>query len=489
MTDSDLYGLLKEIKPVSIVLVGDVILDHYLGGEVTRVSPEAPVGIVDCKFDEYKLGGAANVAANLGKLGCGVVLLGVTGKDSDAGILKALLKNESISANTLTPCGDRPTTKKTRVMAQGQQLLRIDREERKPIPKKIEQKLIAHFKKALKGADGVIVSDYNKGLLTNSFLKNIISLCRKNKKRLVVDPKGDSFAKYRGADVITPNRRELERATGIQCGDYKMVKKAALALIRKHSFKSVLATLGPDGMGLFEKKGAGRFFPTAAQEVFDVSGAGDTVVAVFTAALLGGLLPEEAARLSNYAGALQVAHLGAVGVGIAEIESGLAKEAGHTESKIIGIEEAAEISEALRKRKKKVVFTNGCFDLLHYGHIKYLQKARKLGHSLMVGLNSDSSVRKLKGRGRPLIGEDDRAHILAALDCVDHVIIFGEPTPIKLINKIKPGVLVKGGDYKIDQIVGHTEVKKWGGSVKTINYIKGSSTTGLIQKIIRTRRG
>lgn len=488
MPNAELYRRFMEIKPVSVVVVGDVILDEYISGEIHRISPEAPVGVLDCSSEEYMLGGAANVAANVVKLGSRAILLGVTGRDQDAQTLKSLLKKDGIEAGRLVAAGDRPTIKKSRVISGHQQLLRIDRENRNRVPENVERKVFENFKKALARADGAIISDYGKGLLTKKLLREIVSHARKKRKPVVVDPKGDSFGKYHGADIITPNRSELEKSTGIKCRDKKSVERAARRLMKKHSISTVLATLGGDGMALFTKNGDVRFFPTDAREVFDVTGAGDTVVAVFTTALLGGMLPEEAARLSNHAGGLQVAHLGAIGIGKGEMERSLAGAAGFDESKIVGLKEAAAIAESLRKRGKKVVFTNGCFDLIHFGHIQYLQKAKKLGDRLVVGLNSDSSVRKLKGAGRPLLKEHDRARILAAMDCVDMVVIFEEKTPIKLIKAVKPEILVKGGDYKIDQIVGHTEIKRWGGKALTLPYVKGNSTTGLIQKIIRHQK-
>ena len=488
MPNTELYRRFKEIKPVSIVVVGDVILDEYIDGEINRISPEAPVGVLDCKSETYMLGGAANVAANVVKLGCKATLIGVTGNDSAAAELKSLLKKQKIDSGQIVTSRDRPTIKKSRIISRHQQLLRIDRENRRPIPKSVETKLIQNFKKALAKADGAIISDYDKGLLTKKLLREVISYAKKTGKRVVVDPKGDSFAKYKGASVVTPNRIELEKLTGIKCGDKKSVEKAARQIIKKQSISCVLATLGADGMALFTNKGESHFFPTVAREVFDVTGAGDTVVAVFSAALLGGMLPEEAARLSNHAGGLQVAQLGAGGISKKEMERSLAGAAGFDESKIVNLKDAAELANTLRKQNKKVVFTNGCFDLIHFGHIQYLRKAKKLGHRLVLGLNSDSSVKRLKGKNRPLLSEHDRAHILAALDCVDMVVIFDEKTPIKLIKAIKPDVLVKGGDYKIDQIVGYKEIKNWGGRVLTLPYVKGNSTTGIIEKIIRDQK-
>ena len=488
MPNTELFRRFKEIKPVSIVVVGDVILDEYIDGEINRISPEAPVGVLDCKSETYMLGGAANVAANVVKLGCKAALIGVTGVDTAAAELKSLLKKEKIDAALVVTSKDRPTIKKSRIISRQQQLLRIDRENRSDIPKSVESRLIKNFKKALAKADGAIISDYNKGLLTKKFLREAISYAKKIGKPVVVDPKGDSFAKYKGASVVTPNRVELEKSTGIKCGDKKSVEKAARQIIKKQSISCVLATLGSGGMALFTNKGESHFFPTVAQEVFDVTGAGDTVVAVFSAALLGGMLPEEAARLSNHAGGMQVAQLGASGISKKEIARSLAGAAGFDESKIVTVKDAAAVAVSLRKQNKKVVFTNGCFDLIHFGHIQYLRKAKKLGHRLVVGLNSDSSVKRLKGANRPLLSEHDRAHILAALDCVDMVVIFDEGTPIKLIKAIKPEILVKGGDYKIDQIVGYKEIKKWGGKVLTLPYVKGNSTTGIIEKIIRDQK-
>lgn len=487
MLEAELYRRLKEMKPAKVAVIGDVILDEYLGGDLSRISPEAPVGVLDCTHEDLKLGGAANVAANFRKMRCGVELVGVTGRDGDAESLKRLLKQEGISHTGLFAEAARPTIKKSRVMAHHQQLLRIDRERRHPITGETEARVAAHVKKVLRRVDGVVISDYNKGLLTNDLLAFIIAEARKMKKPVVVDPKGNSFAKYRGAGIITPNRAELEKASGTHCPDNRGVEKAARLLIRKHSLDAVLATLSADGMALFEKNAPAKFFPTVAKEVFDVTGAGDTVVAVYAASWLGGFLPEEAARLANHAGGLQVAHLGAAGVGLEEITRSLAAEAGLGEAKVVDTRTAGALAENLRRKKHKVVFTNGCFDLIHYGHIQYLQKARALGDRLFLGLNSDASVRRLKGPRRPVLHEHDRAHILAALDCVDQVVIFNEDTPLKLIKAIKPDVLVKGGDYKVDQIVGHKEVQRWGGEVKTVTYVEGNSTTGIIKKIVRSQ--
>ncbi len=480
MPDSYLYKQLNDIKPSRIAVVGDIILDQYLKGEISRISPEAPVGVLDCLSDNLHLGGAANVAGNLAELGCKVSLIGVVGKDETAKELKKLLKAKKIETSGIVVSADRPTTKKTRLMAQGQQLMRVDREKRLPIPAEIEKKIAVAFELKIKSFDGIVVSDYNKGLLTNSLLAKLISTARKNGKLIIIDPKGDSYSKYKGADIITPNRLELERASGIKCDSAKTVEKAARTIIKKHKIKSVLATLGADGMALFSPKGKGSFVPTFAREVYDVTGAGDTVIATFAFALLGGLSPDYSARLSNHAGGLQVARLGAVSIGLEEIRSSLFAGEG---SKVVDIKEAAGISAALRKNKKKIVFTNGCFDLIHYGHIQYLQQAKKLGDWLVLALNSDLSVRKLKGKGRPVLNENDRAHIMAAMDCVDQVIIFKEPTPIKLIKAIKPDFLVKGGDYKVKDIAGYGEIGKWGGKVKTISYKEGKSTSGIIEKI------
>jgi D-beta-D-heptose 7-phosphate kinase/D-beta-D-heptose 1-phosphate adenosyltransferase len=487
--DTELFRRLGELRPVRVIVIGDVILDEYLGGDISRISPEAPVGVLDCVSVEFKLGGAANVAANFKKLGCDAFLIGVTGEDADAKRLKTVLGENGLSGKGLLAASERPTIKKTRVMAQRQQLLRIDREDRSAVSPETERRALELFRRELPKSAGVVISDYNKGFLTNTLLRRIIAEARAKKKPVVVDPKGSSFAKYRGVDVITPNRHELEKASGMKCPVPKKVETAARLIAKNHSIGAVLATLSADGMALFQKGADGKYFPAAAREIFDVTGAGDTVVAVFTAAWLGGFLQEEAAMLANHAAGLQVAHLGAAGVGMEEIKRDLALEAGVAESKIVDLDMAARIAGNLRKNNKKIVFTNGCFDLIHYGHIQYLQKARRLGDRLFLGLNSDSSVKRLKGPSRPILNEHDRAHILSALDCVDQVILFNEPTPLKLINAIKPHFLVKGGDYKVEQIVGHKEMKKWGGEIKTVAYIEGNSTTGIIKKIIRSPKG
>jgi len=479
---SEIYKKVKTIKPQSIAVIGDIILDHYLSGDITRISPEAPVRILDCKDEEYRLGGAANVAGNLAKLGCKISLIGIAGTDASAKNLKKLLKKERIDSSGIFAVADRPTIKKTRLMSQGQQLMRIDREVREPLPSVVEKKILAFLNRKIKKLSGLIISDYEKGLLTKSLLAKIISIAHKNKKVVVVDPKGLSFAKYKGADFITPNRLELEKASGMTCKDRNSIIKAGKSIMATCKVKSVLATLGADGMAFINSKGKATFIPTVAREVYDVTGAGDTVVATFTFALTGGLTPEDSVRLANHAGGLQVAHLGAVGIGKEEIEESFFTEV-DTNSKIVNLKIAVENANQFGGKNKKTVFTNGCFDLIHYGHIKYLQKAKELGDRLVVAINSDASVKKLKGSGRPVINELDRAHVISALDCVDQVVIFSEATPLKLIRKIKPSFLVKGGDYKIADVVGHKDVGRWGGVVKIIPYESGKSTSKIISKI------
>ena len=468
---------LKLLNKGHVLVFGDIILDRYISGSVDRVSPEAPVPVLKPSSEEIRLGGAANVALNLSSLGSNATIIGVTGKDaSSTQVIKLLQKNNIKKALSKS---DHPTISKLRILASQQQLIRIDNEEE--FSETDWQSSLSHYKKHIsyKKNKVLIISDYGKGTLKNIPL--IIREAKKTQKTILVDPKGDDFSKYKSADIITPNLNEFERVVGKINKESEITKKGK-DLIKSLRLNSLLITRGSDGMTLLNKRNEKIIredFPTEARDVFDVSGAGDTVIASIAAGLAGGLTISESIRLANIAAGIVVGKSGTAAIKQSELVPYL----GLSES-FVTSNEIKGYSQDLHERSKKIVFTNGCFDILHAGHVEYLAAAKELGDKLIVAINTDRSVRKLKGSSRPINTLAHRAKVLASLQCVDKVVFFDEETPIKLIKTIKPDVLVKGGDYKINEIVGYEEVVKSGGKVMTIPLVKGISTTNIIQKMI-----
>ncbi len=467
---------LKLLSKSSILVFGDVMLDRYVYGSVDRVSPEAPVPVLKPMKEEVRLGGAANVALNLSSLGSKVSLIGISGKDSSSTQIFNLLKENKIK-NELVK-SSLPTITKLRLLSSKQQLLRVDSEEE--FTKEDWNSVKKRFDKsiALNSNNLFIISDYGKGTLQD--IPGLIKKAKKFKKIVLVDPKGNNFSKYKGADVITPNFSEFIGEVGAVKSEREITAKAK-SLIKSLKLGALLVTRGPEGMTLFnkEKGKVVRFnFPTQAQEVFDVSGAGDTVIASVAAALSTGFDMTSAVKLANVAAGIVVGKSGTATASISEIEPHFTGE-----DLVFSLKEAKKHSVMLRKNGKKVVFTNGCFDILHAGHVHYLEQAKELGDELVVGLNSDSSVKTLKGPSRPINNLEQRAKVLSSLKCVDRIVSFADETPIKLIKEIKPDVLVKGGDYKAKDVVGHKEIKSWGGEVKIIPLVPGLSTTNIIKKL------
>jgi len=467
---------LKLLSKSSILVFGDVMLDRYVYGSVDRVSPEAPVPVLKPMKEEVRLGGAANVALNLSSLGSKVSLIGISGKDSSSTQIFNLLKENKIK-NELVK-SSLPTITKLRLLSSKQQLLRVDSEEEfmkedwNSVKKRFDKSI------ALNSNNLLIISDYGKGTLQD--IPGLIKKAKKFKKIVLVDPKGNNFSKYKGADVITPNFSEFIGEVGAVKSEREITAKAK-SLIKSLKLGALLVTRGPEGMTLFnkEKGKVVRFnFPTQAQEVFDVSGAGDTVIASVAAALSTGFDMTSAVKLANVAAGIVVGKSGTATASISEIEPHFTGE-----DLVFSLKDAKKHSTMLRKNGKKVVFTNGCFDILHAGHVHYLEQAKKLGDELVVGLNSDSSVKTLKGASRPVNNLEQRARVLSSLQCVDKIVSFTDETPIKLIKEIKPDILVKGGDYKVKDVVGRKEIKSWGGEVKIIPLVPGLSTTNIIKKL------
>jgi D-beta-D-heptose 7-phosphate kinase / D-beta-D-heptose 1-phosphate adenosyltransferase len=467
-------------KPHALV-IGDVMLDRYVMGEVGRISPEAPVPIVLIKSEESRAGGAANVAANLALLGINTHLIGCVGIDAEAKLLGQLVKKSGIKAN-LIASKFRPTIAKTRILGGHQQMLRLDQEDNTTFSKAENDALKANIHSALKTSPQIVIlSDYAKGIFSEAICKEIISKCAAKKIPVLVDPKGSDYSKYQGATALTPNKKETAEACGASTQDADLIKKAT-QLKTKLGLAFLAVTRGEEGITLIDK--TTHHLPATARQVFDVSGAGDTVIATLAAGLMHGLSTLQSLELANIAAGVVVGKVGTVPITNTELIEALSLQASNEQAhKICNMTELLHKVELWKQTKQKIVFTNGCFDLLHAGHVTYLEAAKKRGDKLILGLNTDRSVRALKGKTRPVVSEQDRARVLAALMSVDAVILFDEDTPIKLIKAIKPNVIAKGSDYTANQVVGGKEVKSWGGEIALIDLVEGRSTSNLIKKM------
>ncbi len=484
---------LKTISNNNILVVGDVMLDQYTWGNVTRISPEAPVPVVRVNKKSKVIGGAANVASNLAGLGCNVTLIGLRGNDTQGNDLDELCSSCGIDASLIID-SNRPTTTKTRIMASKQQLFRLDEEEILLMSKVITDKLIQTFQEKLTDAKVVIFSDYGKGILqTPGVCEKLIALCKKNNIPSLIDPKGKNWKRYIGATCITPNSTELEAIsdTSLDNNEDKLVSTVA-KIKNDYNLDCLLLTRGAKGMCIVDSEPVALLIPTMAREVFDVSGAGDTVIATFAAGVSADLPFRQSAELANTAAGVVVGKVGTQPITLPELD--LALKTDSDNDKIRGYYKADSIKRkknkinAWRSLGDTIVFTNGCFDLLHPGHVDLLHKSRALGNRLIIGLNSDNSVQRLKGETRPILAEQDRASILSALGCVDLVVLFEEDTPLELLKVIKPDILVKGADYKINDVVGKSLVESYGGKVSLVPLIEGHSTTKIEKKIIATNK-
>jgi len=468
---------LKNFTP-RILVVGDLMIDHYLWGSCGRISPEAPVQVVDISKETTVLGGAGNVISNLKALGADVDVVSVIGDDDNGVELIKMLKSIDVNSSNINMQKGRKTSKKSRVIAVSQQILRYDKESSEDIKSSLQTKILQYLEKSIVNYDVVILSDYGKGVLTSNVSLNIISFANKNNIKVLVDPKGSDFSKYKGAYLLTPNKKEAILATGIDIRDDESLQKALIKLKDECNLDISLITLSEDGIATFDN--VMKKFPTVAKEVFDVTGAGDTVIASIAFALSADKSIEEVARFSNLSAGVVVGKIGSATVTLDEIfeyEASLHKTTSDAHIKAFG--EIDEIVQRYKANGKKVVFTNGCFDILHVGHVKYLQIAKSFGDVLIVGLNSDASVKRLKGETRPINIAQDRAYLLAALEAVDFVVPFEEDTPFKLIKMLKPDTLVKGGDYEGKEVVG----TEFSGELKLVDFVDGKSTTKTIQKI------
>lgn len=473
-----------------IVVVGDIMLDIYLWGKVGRISPEAPVPVVHLQHENATVGGGGNVALNLAELGCQVWVGGVTGEDANGVRLKSVLQNHGIDNCKLIPISSRPTTTKTRIIGVHQQMMRLDWEKVDAIDNMVSSMLLDWFEDALENASAVILSDYGKGVLTYNICKTLIDRTKRAGIPVFIDPKGKDWERYRGATFITPNINELSSIAGVDLAnsDDEGIANIGNEIRRRFDIECLLVTRSEKGMTLL-KEGTAVHVRTQAKEVYDVSGAGDTVIATLAAGVASGLCDTDAVHLSNLAAGVVVGKVGTSPIKADElliaINEEMAIEQAH---KVLSLEKALNYIHCWRFKGEKVVFTNGCFDLLHAGHVTFLAMAKKYGDRLIVGLNADRSVSSIKGLDRPIIHEEDRAMVLAALVVVDMVILFDEPTPMKIIEEIKPDVLAKGANYKKDEVVGSEYVESYGGKVVLIPHMAGRSTTNFYEQW-RGRKG
>lgn len=468
------------------------MLDRYIWGEVSRISPEAPVPVVHVRSTSEVLGGAGNVAANLAGLGCRVSILGLCGEDAAGARLRALLQQQRIG-DLLTTDGPRPTITKTRVMVQQQQLLRLDEENTGGMTNALAQRQLANLEAVVDDVAVVILSDYGKGFLQTPHLaQDMLKLCQRKDIPVLVDPKGRDWSRYAGADCITPNTSEVALASGRETATEAQLLEAAAGLRRDCNAQRLLVTRGPLGMCLLDEASTPFMIAARAREVFDVSGAGDTVVATLGAGLALGHSYRQAAELANLAAGIVVGKLGTQPIRVDELQQALDLQTPLCEDAFTtpsGVHKIMDWPAARRRLTDwqahglRVVFTNGCFDILHPGHIHLLQQARNLGDRLIVGLNSDISVRRLKGSRRPVLAAADRSTLLGALACVDGVVIFNEDTPLELITHLKPDILVKGADYQLTDVVGRAIVEAYGGTVRLLPLLNGFSTSAIVAQI------
>ncbi|PKO47754.1 MAG: bifunctional heptose 7-phosphate kinase/heptose 1-phosphate adenyltransferase [Betaproteobacteria bacterium HGW-Betaproteobacteria-22] len=465
-----------------VLVIGDVMLDRYLMGEVNRISPEAPVPVVLLKSQQDRAGGAANVAANLSLLGIKTHIIGCVGHDGEAAILLDLMAESNINTEHVLRSTHRPTIAKTRILGGHQQMMRLDQESNAAFTSDENSELAHAIQKQLAMDPAVVIlSDYAKGLLSADICQMVISQCNAQGITVLVDPKGHDYTKYKHATALTPNKKETAEACLTSIRDPELIAKAA-KLKDSLDLKFMVVTRGEEGISLIDSHA--HLLPATAKQVFDVSGAGDTVIATLAAGLMHRLSPLEALQLANIAAGVVVGKVGTVPINRADlIEAMTSEQSSEQAHKVCDLPQLLQKVDSWKQAKQKIVFTNGCFDLLHAGHVTYLEAAKKRGDKLILGLNTDRSVSALKGPTRPVVNENDRARVLAALESVDAVILFDEDTPLNLINTIKPDVIAKGSDYTVDQVVGGKEVESWGGEIALIDLVAGRSTSNIIKKM------
>lgn len=469
-------------RRVRILVVGDLMLDRYILGEVDRISPEAPVPVLRHAQRYERAGGAANVAMNLAGLGCEAVLAGFWGEDAERGELEAMLQAAGVDCVGVVTTA-LPTISKTRIVGRTQQLLRLDIEGQERPGAEEEARLLERVEALLPKVHAVVLSDYAKGALTATLCERVIRAARHVALPVLADPKTPDLSKYTGATVVCPNLHELQMATGVGSTELDRLLRAGEAQRREHDLKYLAVTMSERGIRLLSEQGDYNS-PARAREVFDVSGAGDTVIATMAGAIAAGLQAETAVELANLAAGIVVGKVGTVPIAHHELTATLTPSKGISDAeKILSRDQVTARVREWRAAGETVVFTNGCFDLLHVGHVTLLEDCRRFGSKVVLGLNTDASVQRLKGPSRPVVSEADRARVMAALGAVDAVTLFDEDTPIELIRALEPDVLVKGGDYTVETVVGHEIVQASGGRVEIVPTVEGFSTTGIVRKL------
>ena len=466
-----------------LLVVGDLMIDEYVWGEVHRISPEAPVQVVSVKNEDYTLGGAGNVVNNLVALGAQVFVLGVTGTGRNGKLLLNKLHDLGVDTRGVIQESSRPTTKKTRIIADHQQVLRIDRETQQEVSVSTFRSLTTLAEKIIPKVDLVLISDYGKGVITRSLIVDLVKVAKNNNKLTIADPKGLTFEKYSGVSLLTPNSKEASLSSGVEITDEKSVKTAGNKLMERSSIEKLLITCGKDGMVLFETGSEPHKISTKAREVYDVSGAGDTVLAVLGLGIAGGLQLKEAIALANTAAGLVVGKVGTATVSKVELLQALQQTSADIASKYKSLDEISQLCWKLRKNRKRIVMTNGCFDLLHAGHIRLFSASKQLGDVLIVAIDDDDSVKSLKGSGRPVIGASERVRILSALDSVDYLVVFATNELDSVIGAIQPDVLTKGSDYDSAEVLGRKIVENYGGRIELIPITEDISAAQIINSI------
>ena len=488
----NLVHILSNIGRPNIMLVGDFMLDKYVWGEVNRISQEAPIPVLNVASEEIRPGGAGSVASNLAHLGAKILCYGAIGNDNEGRLLLDNLNDLGVNTEGIVQDSDRPTTVKVRMMGHLQsagkgiqQLLRIDYEKTEDIEEEKQEAIINKIEGKIQQVDIVLISDMNKGLLSRRILDAVIKSGKDHNVPVIVDPGlTKDYGIYRGATAITPNRFETKLSTGIKITDVNSMKSAGRKLLEENLFEYIIITADKDGMFLYSRDGKCKLISTVPKDVYDVSGAGDMVLSVFGFVVGSKNSFEDAAMIANVAAGVEVGKIGAVPISKSEILSELMGGSNPLYTKIKVLDELEEILNRHRKENKKIVFTNGCFDILHVGHIEYLKFSRKQGDVLVIGLNTDRSVREQKGDKRPFVSEDERARLISALEDVDYVILFDDLTPEKLIRRVKPDVLVKGEDWKEKGVVGREFVESYGGKVILAPLVKDVSTTDIVSRIL-----
>ncbi len=468
-----------------VLVIGDLMIDEYLWGKVDRISPEAPVQVVSIIQEDYTLGGAGNVVNNLVSLGAQVSVCGIIGTGDNGKLLVDKLDELGVEHEGVLQDASRPTIKKTRIIAENQHVLRVDRESKKEISEQTRSAIVMFAENKIPDVDVVLVSDYGKGLITKRLLSRLAACAKKEKKIIIADPKGIDFSKYSGVSILTPNKKEASQASGIEISDDASLLSAGRKILQHVQIDNLLITCGKDGMVLFEKNELPYSIPAKAKQVYDVSGAGDTVIAVLGLALATGASYKDGAAIANVAAGIVVGKVGTATVSIKELGAAMNDSAALSINKHQTMADLGNLIRDLKKKRKKIVMTNGCFDLLHAGHIMLFAASKQLGDILIVAIDDDDSVRMNKGMGRPVIRAKERIQILSALDSVDYVVVFSSDKLENLIKTIRPDVLTKGSNYTEKDVLGYEDVNHFGGKVVLIPITENISSTQIINNIKR----